>query len=635
MKRINILDENTSNKIAAGEVVERPSSVIKELLENSIDAESKNIMVEIEEGGEKLIKLVDDGNGIHPDDIEKVFMPHATSKISTVEDIYNISTLGFRGEALSSIGAVAKVTLTSRIADNNFGVEVSIAGGKIEYIKEVGCNVGTTIEVRDLFYNVPARKKFLKSTQREAALIGDIVSKIALSNTKISFSYYNNGKKALITYGNGRLIDNIRSIYGKTIAENCVYFESHRDIISTYGYIGTEEISRKSRNNQSIFINNRFIKNKTITAAVENAYKSFLTINRHPFFIVFIDIFPEYIDVNIHPTKAEVKFEDERIIYSSIFNAVHNKLREHLEGKFYLPEEKIENQYIAEPSYEKINFLSEEFRKNNEELITYPKEEKSAVKIYENNYKEDINNIAYEKVTIDIENLPPEHRKIELPVDLKGYESYRGGYVSDPLKDQVTEVKEKIPNLTIIGQYNKTYILAEYNHELYIIDQHAAHEKIYFEKYRKEIREANVIIQGLLTPCIIELNYEDYAYYIENKEIFMHSGFDIEEFGENTISIREVPYVLGKLDVKNTFVSMLDDIKNFGQGKTNDIKYDRIATMACKSAIKANDELSLEEMTSLVRNLSTIEEPFTCPHGRPTIIKISNYELEKKFKRVQ
>lgn len=633
MDRINILDENTSNKIAAGEVVERASSVVKELLENSIDAKAKNITIQIEEGGETLIKIIDDGVGIHPDDIKTAFIPHATSKISVIEDIYNINTLGFRGEALASIAAISKVRLSSRIASNDFGVEIFVSCGKIESIKEVGCNVGTTIEVRDIFYNVPARKKFLKSKTRETSLISEIVSKIALSNPEISFSYYNNNKKSLTTYGTSNQLDSIRSIYGKTIADNSIYFENHKDTLSVYGYIGTEEISRKSRSNQSIFINKRFIKNRTITTAVENAYRSFLTINKHPFFIVFIDIFPEYIDVNIHPTKAEIKFKDERIIYSSVFNAVHNKLKDHLEGSFYLPEEKNKPSIYEGSPYEKINFLKENsnFVQNSSEPKSndYKYGHDDLPSIQKDAFNDTKGSVNQDDVMLNKEDITV--GTIDIPVDLKSHDLSR----SEIQLDEDSFKKDKLPPLNVIGQYNKTYILAEYDHTLYIVDQHAAHEKIFFEKYKKEIVNSNVIIQSLLTPCILELNYEDFGYYIENKELFLKSGFHIEEFGENTLYIREVPYILGKLDVKNTFLSILDDIKNFGTGSTDVVKYNRIATMACKSAIKGNDKLSLDEMKSLLKELSTIEEPFTCPHGRPTIIKFTNYELEKKFKRVQ
>ena len=343
MKRINLLDEHTSNKIAAGEVVERPSSVVKELVENSIDAEAKNITIEIEEGGISLIRIIDDGNGIHKDDIKKAFMPHATSKIQNVEDIYSIMTLGFRGEALASIASISKVLLRSKINEVDFGSEISIEGGEILSESETGTNKGTIIEVRDLFYNVPARRKFLKSTSREGALISDIVSRIALSNPDVSIKFYNNGKKVLHTYGTGNLKDVIRTVYGKSISENIIYFESAEDAIHLYGYIGKEEIARGSRNNQSIFVNGRYIKNKTIVAAIENAFKSFATVNKFPFFVLFLEVYPEFVDVNIHPTKAEIKFKEDRGIFKKVFDAVHKAFKSEVFNDFYIPEEEKEH----------------------------------------------------------------------------------------------------------------------------------------------------------------------------------------------------------------------------------------------------------------------------------------------------
>ncbi len=334
MRKINLLDLETTNKIAAGEVIERPFSVVKELVENSIDAGAKNITIEIEDGGQKLIKIIDDGEGIYPIDIKNAFLPHATSKINSIEDIYKISTMGFRGEALASISSVSKTKLKSRVDSYNFGKEIYIEGGKIEYLKDTGCNVGTTIEVSDLFYNVPARLKFLKSARSDSSSISDIVNRFILAHPDISFNLINKGKQSIKSYGTGNLKDSIRCVYNKTISENLINFESHKDIISVYGFIGKTEISRKSRTNQSIFVNKRYVKSKFITAAVENAFKSFLTVNSYPFFVIFIDIFPEYIDVNVHPTKSEVKFKDERAMFKTIFDAVHEAIKGELKESF-------------------------------------------------------------------------------------------------------------------------------------------------------------------------------------------------------------------------------------------------------------------------------------------------------------
>ncbi|MGG7059745.1 DNA mismatch repair endonuclease MutL [Clostridium nigeriense] len=627
MKRINILDEHTSNKIAAGEVVERPSSVVKELMENSIDADAKNITIEIEEGGISLIRIIDDGHGIHRDDIKKAFLPHATSKIKDVDDIYSIMTLGFRGEALASIASISKVSLKSKIEDDDFGSEIIIEGGEILSLNNIGTNKGTIIEVKDLFYNVPARKKFLKSTSREGALISDIVNRIALSHPDKSIKFYNNGKKVLHTYGTGNLIDVIRTIYGKNISENLIYFESKEDSISLYGYIGKEEISRGSRNNQSIFVNGRYIKNKTIVAAVENAFKSFATVNKFPFFVLFLDLYPEFVDVNIHPTKAEIKFKEDRGIFKKVFDSVHKAFKNEVFEDFYIPEEeKIEEN--KENTVEEIEF-------NINELINEPKESKN-----EKIISKDLENISYEEVKKEEEiynslrNLnnilkPTISNNIDMPVVYEKKNELN--YIST---DSTKEKVAKFPNLRVIGQFNKMYILAEYDDILYIIDQHAAHEKILFEKYLKNIEEGDIVVQQLLVPILIDLTTDDFCFYEENLDVFSRAGFIIESFGGNTIAIKEVPYFLGKLDAKNLFMNILDNIKSLGSGKTTEVKYNRIATLACKAAVKANNYLNESEMEKLVYDLRYIDDPFHCPHGRPVIIKFTNYDLDKKFRRI-
>lgn len=654
MKRINLLDENTSNKIAAGEVVERPSSVVKELIENSIDAEAKNITIEIEEGGESLMKIIDDGWGIHPDDMKKAFMPHATSKIKNSEDIYSIQTLGFRGEALPSIASVGKVNIKSRIEDNDFGNELVIEGGDIKSFEECGVNKGTTIEVRDLFFNVPARKKFLKSTSREGSLIADIVNRTAIAHPDISFKLINNGKKSLHTFGTGKLKDVLRTVYGKTVSENLIYFEEAGDAVTIYGYIGKEEIARGSRNNQSIFVNGRYIKHKTVVAAVEQAFKSFSTCNKFPFFILFIEVYPELVDVNIHPTKAEIKFTDDRMIFKKVFDTVHKALKEDIFEDFKLPEEgNTKYTPFHEDVHEEIKMdikpaafvdsvTMQSFEKREE--INIPVDLKShsefescnsLVKEERFNYEEPIKNSPsyvepYHKEVSKEEEIPyfKYEPSKETTSTISNYEK----------EEQVQPVEKervaKFPPLKIIGQFNKTYILGEYDEVLYMIDQHAAHEKIMFEKYLKDIEEESLVVQPLLIPCVIDLSIDDYSCFEENKDIFSKAGFTLDEFGGNSLSLKEVPYFLGKLDPKNLFLSILDNLKSLGSGKTTEVKYNKIATMACKSAVKGNDVLSDLEMIKLVEELRYIDDPFHCPHGRPTIIKFSNYDLEKKFRRI-
>ncbi len=640
MKRINLLNEETSNKIAAGEVVERPSSVVKELIENSIDAEAKNITVEILNGGKDKIKIVDDGHGIHPDDIEKAFLPHGTSKISHIDDIYKINTFGFRGEALPSIAAVSSVILKSRSKDKEFGKEISIDGGKINYINDTGCNIGTSIDVNNIFYNVPARQKFLKSTQREAALISNIINRLTLANHNISFKYYNNDKKALITFASNDVKDTIRSVYGKQVYDNIIGFEKHSDIASVHGYIGTSEISRGSRNNQSIFVNRRYIKSGLITTAVENAFKSFLTVNKYPFFVLFLDIYPEFIDVNVHPTKSEIKFEDERSIYKLVFNTVHESIAESVKKNFNF-----------ETNHSDILENDMKFSGQQDEKVTPIQ---LPIDLKQDNIKESLKVedklFDYEKLN----NINPKtntNKKEECICENRSMDSYFSEQevmsnlkkTNESFKEEInkkhssdkSEKEAKFPSLKIIGQFNNTYIIGEEFGEFYMIDQHAAHEKILFEKYRKQIETNEVVSQILIVPVVLELSHEDFSHYIENKKLFIETGFDIELFGDNTLSIRETPLLLGKTDVRTFFFEILDNIKNMGSGNTAEVKHKTIASLSCKAAIKANHPLSQAEMITLIETLRYIDEPFNCPHGRPTIIKMSLKEIEKKFKRIQ
>ncbi|WP_415318673.1 DNA mismatch repair endonuclease MutL [Clostridium perfringens] len=673
MNRINILNADTANKIAAGEVVERPSSVVKELIENSLDAGAKNITIEIQNGGESLIKIIDDGSGVHPEDVEKAFNPHATSKIKDTYDIFSINTLGFRGEALPSIASIARVDFKSKIADFDMGKELIISGGEKESLTDCSMNRGTQIEVRDLFFNVPARKKFLKTTARESALINDLVNRISLANPDVSFKLFNNNKKILNTYGNGKLIDVIRTIYGKSTAENLIYFEEHKDTASVYGFIGNDTLARASRNNQSLFVNKRYVKNRSLTVAVENAFRSFNVTGKFPFFVLFIDTYPELIDVNIHPTKSEIKFKDERFIFKVVFDAVHSAMREYVKDTFTLPEEEekkfeaLKEEVIQESLDEEISTL-EKLKEN----INYKvSEDRKKEEIYSYNPSKDYE--AKTEVNIPVDFLSKENQEESFSINnslennnfkegsAKREISYDPILIKNELKDKVSEstseslersdykcnkneygnsIEEiiyreaKFPKLRVIGQFNKTYILAEYDSTLYLIDQHAAHEKILFEKYSSDIAKKRVEIQPLMIPLVVTLPTEDYLYYDENKEIFEKAGFKISDFGDNSIRIEEVPYFLDKLNPTELITSMINNLKKMGTGETVEVKYNKIASMSCRAAVKANDVLSILEMENLIEDLRYINDPFHCPHGRPTIIKFTSYELDKKFKRI-
>lgn len=617
MRRINLLSENTANKIAAGEVVERASSVVKELVENSLDADSKNITIEIEESGNKLIRITDDGRGIHPEDIKIAFLPHGTSKISSVEDIYDIQSFGFRGEALASIAAVSKVRLKSRMETFDYGREIYIEGGKVIYEKDVGCNLGTEIEVKDLFFNTPGRQKFLKSPQREKSIINDLVLKLALGNYKTSITLINDGKQSLRTFSEDELDKTLRILYGKEVYENVIPIENHSDILSVYGYIGKESISRGSRNRQSIFVNKRLIKSSLITAAVENAFKSFIMVNKFPFFVIHIDIFPEFIDPNVHPTKNEVKFLEERVLFKTIFDGVHSALKESLKKSFIIPEE-IEDLAIVQEDK-----LHESYTSSQPSQIGY---------LNDKHYTSGDNNLGYDKdlgfnKEVNYNDKPSYIR--EIPIENQ-FEPKEANIYSNNERSRIA----KVPPIKLIGQCFNSYIIGEYLDELYLIDQHAAHEKILFEKYRKNIGSFNVVSQILAVPTIIPLTFDEYAIYKDNEEIFLNAGFVVESFGENDVVVREVPVFLGKPHINNLFHDMIENIKSMGSGLTIDIKYDKIASLACKAAVKANDKLSDVEILSLLEELRYIDEPFTCPHGRPTIIKYSLKEIEKSFKRI-
>ncbi|ELC8363382.1 DNA mismatch repair endonuclease MutL [Clostridium perfringens] len=673
MNRINILNADTANKIAAGEVVERPSSVVKELVENSLDAGAKNITIEIQNGGESLIKIIDDGSGVHPEDVEKAFNPHATSKIKDTYDIFSINTLGFRGEALPSIASIARVDFKSKVSDFDMGKELIISGGEKESLTDCSMNRGTQIEVRDLFFNVPARKKFLKTTARESALINDLVNRISLANPDVSFKLFNNNKKILNTYGNGKLIDVIRTIYGKSTAENLIYFEEHKDTASVYGFIGNDTLARASRNNQSLFVNKRYVKNRSLTVAVENAFRSFNVTGKFPFFVLFIDTYPELIDVNIHPTKSEIKFKDERFIFKVVFDAVHSAMREYVKDTFTLPEEEekkfeaLKEEVIQESLDKEISTL-EKLKEN----INYKvSEDRKKEEIYSYNPSKDYE--AKTEVNIPVDFLSKENQDESSKFnnslennDFKEFStkreiSYDPILIKNELKDKVSEstseslersdykcnkneygnsIEEiiyreaKFPKLRVIGQFNKTYILAEYDSTLYLIDQHAAHEKILFEKYSSDIAKKKVEIQPLMIPLVVTLPTEDYLYYDENKEIFEKAGFKISDFGDNSIRIEDVPYFLDKLNPTELITSMINNLKKMGTGETVEVKYNKIASMSCRAAVKANDVLSILEMENLIEDLRYINDPFHCPHGRPTIIKFTSYELDKKFKRI-
>lgn len=601
MKRVKVLDSSIANKIAAGEVVERASAIVKELIENSIDAKSKNIFIEVSGGGRELIRVFDDGHGVHRDDIEKIFLPHATSKIQNEEDLYNINSLGFRGEALPSIAEVSKVFFKSRTEECDFGMSIKIEGGEILCKEECSCNVGTEVEIRDLFFNTPARLKFLKSESRESAIIRDVVTRLALSNYEISFEFLMSGKLIFKTMGTS-LRDSIISIFGNGVLENLFFVENNCENLNIFGYIGDINFCKSSRNNQYLFVNNRIVKNKSLVSSIENAYRNYMTVNKFPFFILFINLNPSCIDVNVHPTKAEIKFEDEKMVYGFLYRTFVNELNDYLLNSTLVGKKDFNS---ISPQYDS-NFTTQTTETKPftiEELKNF---------IQENEFCKE-SSVPYNLVT---ENKFEDHL-----TELK-----------EDLKFEVLE-ENKISDFKILGQYFNTYIIGEWYKNLYIIDQHVAHEKILFEEFMKNIKNETVVRQ-IIIPIVLELEQSEYAIYESNKNCFWNCGFTIEEFGENSIVIREVPSEFKNCDLKKLVLDIIQNIDNFGSGSIEEVKYDFIASKSCKSAVKANCKLTTEEIKILLSKLMKLDNPFTCPHGRPIIIKFSLYEIEKMFKRV-
>lgn len=630
MKIINLLDEKTINKIAAGEVVERPLSIVKELVENSIDSGATEITIEVKKDPLRYIRISDNGSGILKEDVLNAFMRHATSKIKTIDDIETIMSLGFRGEALSSISAISKVEMLTKVQSEDIGQKVLVEGGKVVYKEDAGCPNGTIITVRDIFFNTPARLKFLKSSSRELSVISDIVEKIALSNTNISFRYKIDDKLVFLTPGKGNLKDVIRTIYGKSIYSNIIEINEEDEDLKISGYIGNTNITKGNRSNEIIFINGRVVKSPIVSSAVEKAYKSMLPINKFPFFILSIYINPKFIDVNVHPSKAEIKFQDDGLIFKKVYKCIKQCILNDFDIKDAFEEEK----YKENVNYIQESISYEEVKTNdtvvNEKVETLKENIEKETKEYTNKSSEEEKTPLFQTKTVDLEPQKVEVAKKEEKTFV------REEICSQPyIENKVKNKEDKIPDLRILGQINSTYIIAEGNKEMFIIDQHAAHERIYYEKYMKEFKDFSIRSQPLIVPIVKEFSLSEKQLILDNIESFKKIGFKIEDFGGVDISIREVPLLYGNPDTNELFNEILEDVLDTKEKKITSCIDKIIYSMACRSAVKAGDNLYNEEIEKLIESLKKCESPFTCPHGRPTIIKMSCTELEKKFKRIQ
>lgn len=618
MGKIRLLDESTIKMIAAGEIIERPASVVKELVENSLDAKASNITVEIANGGKDYIRVTDDGEGLLEEDLNIAFKRHSTSKIYNADDLYNILSFGFRGEALASISTVAKVEVLTKTQDSISGIQAFVEEGKIIDKKPIGCPKGTTMIVRDLFYNVPVRKKFLKSDKTEANHIDDILYRLALGNSHISFKYVKDNKIIFKTRKND-IASNIYTLLGKEFHDNLFKIEYTCENFKIYGYISNNTFYRGNRKHQYLYINKRYVNNKDISNLIEEKYKSLIPVNRFPVFIIFIDIKPSLIDVNIHPTKQEVKFINHQEILEALDSAITRILNKNL--------------YI-----QKVTFNHEENKKSQEPLPLLYEEsfiDKNIKKtnLYDKQYS-DKNNVIKEEVFLDRADI---YDSKSVKVEEKKDEISHIVYEKDSNID-VDKNKKKIDflqDVKIIGVLFSTYILMEdsKSNKLLIMDQHAAHERVMYEKYKAEYTGENIAIQTLLTPEILELTSTEMDLVLDNIDTFQKLGFIVEEFGQNSIIIRGVPILFGKPQLKSSFLELIDSLKN-NVNSSYEVKIDKIMKIACTKAIKSGDKISEIEIESLIEQLKNTKNPYTCPHGRPTIIEISKKDIEKEFKRI-
>ena len=684
-KYINILDDLTINKIAAGEVVERPSSVVKELLENAIDSGATQVVVDITDGGKKCIKISDNGGGILSSEVEKCFLRHATSKIKSIDDLFDLYSLGFRGEALASISAVSNIEMVTKTKEEMIGTKIVLSGSKIIKKEPVGTKDGTTITVKDLFFNTPVRAKFLKSTHAETINISDLINKLAIGNPNVRLKYINNSKLMLNTPGDNKLISVIRSIYGKEITDNLIEVDYEDEKIKISGYIGNNNIYRSNKNLQHIYINKRFVKSKVILDAINESYKSIIPINKFGVCFLNIKINPSEIDVNIHPTKLEVKFQDEKEVYIKIRDVIKNKLlnisligkyksydssENYVQNKLNQIEEnktEVQNINIAKNIEYKVKENNEYENKDQEAIKINEREylstfksfkealeeknhiDKSKEDLHDNiSYSESLNNNNYDRIHEEeqsdyysnmgyIENNIKESKYNDIDKKLEEI-STQASFLEeqDDILDKIVDNSQnahfRASDFKVIGTILNTYIVLEKGTSMYLLDQHAAHEKVLYEEYMTKFKNQNIDMQMLLDPIVIELSSVDMLDVEKNLNLFMKFGFEIEIFGDNHIMVRGVPNIFGVAQSEKFIFQIIDNIGDLES--SYDLKMDKIASMSCRAAIKANDKIHFDEINSLLSKMEKCENPYTCPHGRPSMVEISKKEIEKMFKRI-
>lgn len=625
MSRIQVLDQITIDKIAAGEVIERPASVVKELTENAIDAGATAVTVEIRDGGISLMRIADNGCGIERDDVRTAFLRHSTSKIRSADDLFRISSLGFRGEALSSIAAVSQVELLTKTKEAEYGTRYRIAGGKDEGIEEAAVPDGTTFFIRQLFYNTPARKKFLKTAMTEALHVGDLVTRLALSHPEISFRFINNGQVKLHTSGNGQLKDVIYHVYGREAASSLLKADYERNGIRITGFLGKPSISRGNRNFENYFVGGRYIKSNMISKGIEDAYKDFTMQHKYPFVVLHIELERAELDVNVHPAKLEVRFHNQQEVYNAVFEAVSRGLHE----EELIPHITLDTVPAASAQEEKVSEAPAAKREKKQlpppderNLDYFMGEMKKRVRAYH-----DQNSSAEVREKTEIYRPEVQNGRIREAV------SYSA--------EQLNLFEEKLlkpharPEHKMIGQVFDTYWLVEYHDNLYIIDQHAAHERVLYEKTLKGMKTREFTSQIISPPIILNLTMQEKELLETYVERFTKIGFEFEEFGQDSYAVRAVPDNLFSIAKKELFIELLDSLSDeISRHTPAELIDEKIASMSCKAAVKGNMRLSAAEVDALIGELLTLENPYHCPHGRPTIIAMTKKELEKKFKRI-
>lgn len=715
---IKVLDQNTINKIAAGEVIEKPSSVIKELVENSIDSGATAVTVEVKGGGLSFLRVTDNGAGIKKDEVKLAFLRHATSKLVTVEDLLSISSLGFRGEALASIAAVAQVEMITKTADDVTGLRYQIHGGKEISSEEIGAPGGTTIIVRNLFYNTPARKKFMKTDPTEISYVYDLICRICMSHPEISFKFIANGTDKLFTSGNGKLRDIIYHIYGRDITSNLLEINAENDYMKISGYIARPCISRGNRSFEGYYVNHRYIKSAVLTKAIEDAFRTFVMIHKFPFTEINFQVRPDLLDVNVHPTKMELKFANSQDIYSFTYNAIRetllfkelipdvapgkdpkpetfkqrdvgkapeafeNKRREAIvrAEERTVPQSQPEQHRPAEPQNQPEQLRSAETQTSPQQLCpiepqtssqpvhpvieiideTSSSNNKGSDVIDNNKMEKPAGNYIYADRNNDLERAIVQNRNVvnESPAytapaparpsvtaatqdstvsaasDAAYIEEAGKKYVQQDMFQEKFLTKEARAKHRLIGQLFKTYWLIEYDGKFFIMDQHAAHEKVKYEELMENYKNKKIYSQYLMPPAVVTLSAAEIEFLHENMEMFEALGYQIENFGGREFKLNAVPDNLFGLDGRELFIDFIADASSSAKKVTIDTFIHKLSTMACKAAIKGNTEISFKEADALIDQLLKLENPYTCPHGRPTVISMTEAEIEKKFKRI-